>query len=289
MEGRPSRALVCWCPDWPVLAAGADPDAPVAVLTGEGARRIVVASSSAARAAGVRRGQRIRDAQRLCPQLEVHRRDEAREAREFEPVAAAVEELAAGVEVVRPGLLALDARGPARYHGGERQLALLVREAVAELTTASGSPVGCGVGVADGVFAATLAARTPGAQEPVLVEPGRSAAFLAPFPPAALGGPDLVDTLDRLGVRTLGEFAALPAAGVLGRFGAEGAAAHRLARGLDPRPPAPRRPRTWAWPASSTPRPNATNPSCSPPRPSPTSCTRDWPRSGWPASGWASR
>ena len=50
---QPPRALVCWCPDWPVLAAGADPDAPVAILAGEGPRRIVVACSSAARAAGV--------------------------------------------------------------------------------------------------------------------------------------------------------------------------------------------------------------------------------------------
>jgi protein ImuB len=239
---RPARVLVCWCPDWPVLAVGADPDAPVAVLVGEGARRIVAACSSAARVAGVRRGQRVRDAQRLCPQLEVHRRDEAGEAREFEPVATAVEELAAGVEVIRPGLLALDARGPARYHGGEQRLAALVRDAVAELSTASGSSVGCGVGIADGVFAATLAARSPGAQDPVLVEPGGSAAFLAGFPPIVLGDPELADALERLGIHTLGKFAALPAAGVVGRFGAAGTTAHRLALGLDPRPPAPRRP-----------------------------------------------
>lgn len=132
-----------------MLAAGADLDAPVAILVGEGARRVVAACSPAARAAGVRRGQRLRDAQRLCPALEPHRRDEAVEARAFEPVVAAAEHVAAGVEVIRPGLLALAARGPARYHGGEAVLGELVRDEVARLTTASGSPVGVGVGIAD--------------------------------------------------------------------------------------------------------------------------------------------
>ena len=43
--------------------------------------------------------------------------------------------------------------------------------------------------------------------------------------------------LVRLGVRTLGDLAALPAPDVLARFGVEGRLAHRLARGLDERPP----------------------------------------------------
>jgi protein ImuB len=183
----------------------------------------------------------VRDAQRLCPALEVHSRNEQAEARTFEPVVAVAENLAAAVEVVRPGLIALSARGPARYHGGELKLALLFRDEVAELTTRSGSPIGCGTGIADGMFAASLAARRPG-DEPLIVEPGGSAAFLAPFPLAVLDRPELAGTLDRLGVRSLGALAALPAGGVGARFGADGVAAHRLARGLDPRPAAPRRP-----------------------------------------------
>ena len=79
--GPPARVLVVWCPDWPVHAVGAGPDVPAAVLVGEGARSTVLACSAAARAAGVRRGQRVRDAQRLCPGLAVHPRDEAAEER----------------------------------------------------------------------------------------------------------------------------------------------------------------------------------------------------------------
>jgi protein ImuB len=65
---------------------------------------------------------------------------------------------------------------------------------------------------------------------------------LAPFPVAALERPDLADLLVRLGIRTLGDLAALPATDVLARFGPEGALAHRLARGLDPRPVSGRAP-----------------------------------------------
>src|SRR5690606_12409992 len=76
-----------------------------------------------------------------------------------------------------------------------------------------------------------------------VVPPGGSPAFLAPLTVRVLaeaGGPadpGLVDVLERLGVRTLGDLAALPVADVVGRFGAPGRAAHRLARGLDERPP----------------------------------------------------
>ncbi|HWG25277.1 DNA polymerase Y family protein [Actinospica sp.] len=247
-----TRVLVVWCPDWPVHAVGAGPDVPAAVLVGEGARATVLACSAAARAAGVRRGQRVRDAQRLCPELRAYPRDEPAEERVFEPVVQAVEDVAAGVEVVRPGLIALAAPGPARYHGGEARLALLVREAVADVgitepaaeTDAAappGDPLGCGVGIADGTFAASLAARLP-VDEPLIVPPGGSAAFLAPYPLRVFDRPELSGILERLGIRTLGDLAALPVADVANRFGPVGVQAHRLARGLDPRPPAARRP-----------------------------------------------
>lgn len=250
-----ARVLVAWCPDWPVHAVGAGPDVPAAVLVGDGARATVLACSAAARAAGVRRGQRVRDAQRLCPELRTHPRDEPAEERSFEPVVQAVQDVAAGVEVVRPGLIALAAPGPARYHGGEARLALLVREAVADVgvlgpgpgaadaadEAAEADPLGCGVGIADGTFAAGLAARRP-VDEPLIVPPGGSAAFLAPYPLRVFDRPELGELLERLGIRTLGDLAALPAADVANRFGPVGVQAHRLARGLDPRPPAPRRP-----------------------------------------------
>jgi protein ImuB len=158
--------------------------------------------------------------------------DPGRDARAFEPVVAAVEEVAVGVEVVRPGACALAARGPARYFGGEEPAAERIVEQVAEA---------CGVesqvGVADGVFAAGLAARAG-----QIVAHGRTREFLQAVSVDALERPDLADLLRRLGVKNLGDFAALPASDVLGRFGFDGALAHRLAAGLDYRPLAVRKP-----------------------------------------------
>ncbi|RIW48523.1 DNA polymerase Y family protein [Micromonospora endophytica] len=227
-----TRTLLLWCPDWPVLAAeivdGVPATDPVAVLY---ANR-VVACSEQARAEGVRRGLRRREAQGRCPRLTAVDHDPGRDARAFEPVVAAVEDLVAGVEVIRPGSCALAARGPSRYLGGEEVAAERIVEHVAQSCAVESQ-----VGIADGAFAAGLAAR-----QGRIVPPGGTPEFLATQPVEALGRPALADLLRRLGIRTLGDFAALSAGDVLARFGSDGALAHRLAAGRDDRPLAVRRP-----------------------------------------------
>jgi protein ImuB len=226
------RTLMLWCPDWPVLAAaiidGVDPHRPVAVLH---ANRVVVCSP-AARAEGVRRGLRRREAQGRCPHLQVVAHDPARDARAFEPVLAAVEELAPGVEVIRPGAAALAARGPSQYYGGDEAAAEKLVEQVALRCQ-----VEMQAGVADGVFAALIAARAGR-----IIPPGGTPGFLADMSIDALDRPDLTDLLRRLGIRTLADFAALPPGDVLARFGFDAAYAHQLASGEDERPLAIRKP-----------------------------------------------
>jgi protein ImuB len=221
------RVLVVWCPDWPVTAVGVNAATPGAVADGDR----VAACTAAARAAGVRRGQRLRDAQRRCPEMVVRDRDGDAEGRLFEDVVAAVASLTPRVEVVRPGMCAFPAGGAARFHGGEIALRVLVQDTVVE------HGHDCGVGIADGLFAAELAARADDGG--VIVPPQGDAEFLAPFSLAVLDRSELADLLRRLGVWTLGDFAALPAGAVAGRFGADGARAHRLASGAAPRPLAP--------------------------------------------------
>ncbi|MCR2812878.1 DNA polymerase Y family protein [Microbacterium sp. zg.Y1084] len=229
------RTLVLWLPDWPVVAlareAGVDAAAPVAVL----AKGAVVACSAAARAEGVRRGQRRRDAQARCPQLTVADADPTRDQRVFAPLIARIEELAPGVQLLRAGLCALRARGPARYYGGEERAAHTLRDAMGETDTR--------IAIADGPFTAEQAARRTLADAPVRIVPaGESAAFLAPLPITALDEPDIVDLLGRLGVQTLGQFAALPAERVGERLGERGIRLHALAAGRDSRPVQPRTP-----------------------------------------------
>ncbi|MBW4716071.1 DNA polymerase Y family protein [Saccharothrix obliqua] len=232
--------LAVWCPDWPVVAAAAEaallPHLPAAVVRGNE----VVACSAVARAEGVRRGQRKRAAQGVCPELVVFEHDDVRDARLFEPVAAAVEELAPGIEVVRPGLVTVAAKGPAGYYGSAEAAAERVVDHVADR-----AGVEAQVGFADGLFAATIAARRG-----AVVPPGRTREFLAPLDIRELDPPDerradrteLVDLLRRLGLRTLGAFAAIPERDVAGRFGKPAVLAHRLASGVVTRPRARRRP-----------------------------------------------
>ncbi len=218
--------MTVWCPDWPVVAAGADPAVPAAVLH---ANR-VVARTRAAADEGVAVGQRRRSAQQRCPDLVLLDHDPARDARAFEPVVRAVARFTPLVEVVEPGWLVLAARGPSRYFGGDARFA-------ERLVTEIGDPVR--VGVADGRFPSAVAARL--ARPVRVVPPGESAAFLAPLPVAWLHQTDEVDVelvglFARMGLARLGQLAALPVGDVMARFGTPGRHAHHVAGALDDRP-----------------------------------------------------
>ena len=165
-------------------------------------------------------------------------------ARLFEQVIAVVTGFCPKVEVVEPGVCAFGARGSARYFGGETALAARIIAAVADLGVESRA------GVADGLFAALLLlaagaadpASTASPADPassnaiLVVPPGETARFLAVQPVSVLADQDLAGLLKRLGLGTLGDFAALPARDVASRFGDAGECAHRLASGLDSRP-----------------------------------------------------
>lgn len=235
-----TRTLVVWCPDWPMTARGIPPDRPAAIVA---ANRVTV-TTAAARAAGVRAGLRRREAQARCPDLEVLDPDADGDARSFAPVVGAVVGAVPATEVVRPGLLALAVRGPARVLGGERGVAdHLLAVVTRTLASAADGPVGCRIGVADSRFGAIMAARHASSDAPVRhLATGGNAAFLAGLPVTALthdpalvtGAVDgLLELLRRLGISRLGDLATLPELAVGGRFGRLGLRAHRLARGDD--------------------------------------------------------
>lgn len=167
------------------------------------------------------------------------------DAEEFGRLVALVNGYCPRVESVRLGVCAFGARGPARYLGSERALASKLIAVTEEAGFA------CRIGVADGLFAALLAADPdPDPADPAdpadradradravtVVPPGGTAGFLAGQPVSVLDDTELVALLIRLGIRTLGDLAALPAQSVASRFGEAGEAAHRLARGDQRRP-----------------------------------------------------
>ncbi len=236
-----SRVLAIWCMDWPAVAAAAAAGQPVTAPVAVTVANRVIACSSAARAAGVRRGLRRREAAARCPHLHIATADADRDARFFEGVVAAVDDLVPRAEVLRPGLLVLPVRGAARYFGSEEKSAEQLIDAVA-VSSVAGTE--CQVGIADQLPTAVFAARAGR-----IVSPGGDATFLSALSirqiatEPSLSGPGreaLTDLLWRMGIRTIGRFAALSATDVASRFGADGVIAHRLARGEPGRGPSGR-------------------------------------------------
>src|SRR5580704_8352659 len=90
-----------------------------------------------------------------CPGL-LEQKSQGREQRAFCQVVEAVSSLATRVEEVRPGVCAVPTRGPSRYFGGDLSLC----EEVAGVVERALPGTRAGVGVADGLFAAVLTART---------------------------------------------------------------------------------------------------------------------------------
>lgn len=232
------RSLALWCPDWSLLATrtehGLDPEVALALME----KGRVVARTPAADAEGVTVGLRLREAQARCPGITLLPHDPLRDARAFEPVVRAVDEVVPGVDVRRPGLVGVHVAGAARYYGGEEAAA----RALADQVRGVAGLVDVRIGIADGIHAAELAAQATTATAPLRVVPvGASRAFLAGLPLDVLAdlpgaGPELVTLLKRLGLATLGDFATLPGASVRARFGVPGMQAHDLARGREVTP-----------------------------------------------------
>jgi len=233
-----SRVLAIWCMDWPAVAAAAAAGLPATAPVAVTLANRVIACSSAARAVGVRRALRRREATARCPDLHVVAADADRDARFFEGVLAAVDDLIPRAEVLRPGLVVVPARGAARFFGSEQQTS----ERLIDTVAAAGAE--CQVGIADRLSTAVFAARAGR-----IVEPGADARFLSALSirqlavEPSLSGPgrgDLVDLLWRLGIRTIGQFAALSRSDVASRFGADAVTAHRFACGEPERAPSGR-------------------------------------------------
>jgi protein ImuB len=237
-----TRTMMLWFPDWPITAALREHSLPTDAALVLVDRGEVFACSPAARQDGVKRGLRIREAQARSTGLVCHPYDPSLDERTFEPVTAAVETIMPGVQVLRPGLCALKVKGPSRYYGSEGKAADVVFQVLAAIGLTD-----VRIGIADGPFAAEQAAKATDqldddAEPLVIIPPAGSPWFLGSYPLEVLEQPKLTVLLKRLGIRSLGDFAALKASDVRNRFGIEGALAHRQASGLDHRSVVARKP-----------------------------------------------
>ncbi len=214
---------------------------PLALAPAPGGPQVVGEVSGAAETFGVRAGMRLAEALGRCPALVLVAPDPVRAEAVWEETLARLERIGAAVEPARPGE-AFFATEPLRGLYGDAAAVL------ARARRALGSPARLGAG--PNRLCAHAAARRMRARRPALVISERAApSLLAGLPVYALRDrladewdrANLIDSLERLGVRTLGELAALPAEAVADRFGEPGLRALRLARGGD-HPLRPRQP-----------------------------------------------
>jgi protein ImuB len=204
---------------------------PAALAPEPGREARVGEVSPAAEAFGVRAGTSLGEALARCPALTLVPPDPAGVADRWERLIVRLESIGAAVEPERPGLACFDARGLVRLHGGT------LAHVIAAARTALRQPARIGAGPSR--FCALAAATRARVRRPEVVagDAATARAYLAPLPVALLRGrretAKLPDALERLGIATLGELAALPRAAVADRFGAPGLLAHELAQGRD--------------------------------------------------------
>jgi protein ImuB len=207
---------------------------PVALAPELGRAQFIGETSPAAEVHGVRAGMRLGEAMARCPQLVLVPPDPAGVADEWERVLAALESIGAAVEPGAPGAVCFDAAGLLGLHGGIDGVLRATRRALDRPARLAAAP---------SRFAGLAAAARARARRPVVVH--FAGPFLASLPIDLLSldgrTAALVEPFERLGIRTLGELAALSRAKVADRFGAPGLTAWELARGGGDAP-APRRP-----------------------------------------------
>jgi protein ImuB len=210
----------------------------VVVCEGNGSAARVAGASRPARKSGVRTGMTLAQARGILPSLIARGRDVSCEASAHEALVETATGLSPRVETGAPDIVFADISGMERLFDGdtgERDMGQ------AAIVGAESLDLPVRVGIAGNKLAARIAARMP--DSPKVVVAGDEMRFLAPLPLDHLHlERRLMDTLRRWGVRTLGDFARLPADRTASRLGPAGASAHRAARGIDSSPLAPHHP-----------------------------------------------
>ena len=209
------------------------------IVGGLGARGVVSAASYEAREFGVHSALPMGRARRACPQAAFVAPRFDRYGELSRAVMAILESVTPLVEQLSIDEAFLDVRGARRLLGTGAEIAALVRRRVRDEVGLVVS-----VGVATTKFLAKLASDLSKPDGLLLVPPGTELEFLAPLPVSRLWGvgPATRQRLEKMGVRTIGEVAALPEAVLVASLGNSlGLRLRALACNDDPRAVVPER------------------------------------------------
>jgi DNA polymerase-4 len=205
---------------------------PVIVGADPSGRGVVSAASYEARRFGVHSAMPIGRAARLCPHgafLPVAMDKYAAVSRQ---VMAILSDFTPLLEPVSIDEAFLDVTGTEGLHGDGAAVARTIKARITRELALTAS-----VGVAANKFVAKVASDLRKPDGLVVVAPGAEPDFLAPLPVSRLWGVGRVtaEGLEAMGVSTIGQLAAMPAAYLEARFGPGGRSLQELALGRDDR------------------------------------------------------
>jgi len=209
------------------------------IVGGLGNRGVVAAASYEARAFGVHSAMPMGRARRACPQAAfLSPRFEA-----YSAASRAVMEILSSftslVEPIAADEAFLDVGGSRRAFGTGPEIGAAIRARVLDETGLVAS-----VGAARTKHLAKLASDSAKPDGLLVIEPGAELEFLHPLPARRLWGvgPATQARLDRLGIHTVGDLAAMPEEALIAALGAaHGRHLHALAHNRDSRPVEPSR------------------------------------------------
>jgi protein ImuB len=199
---------------------------PLVVADGEESRSKVLCVSAAAARHGVRAGLSVAQARNVLAGVVARPLSCDAQRAAQAALCDAAESFSPRVEDAGDGVVYLDLDGLSTLFETESKLANALARRVSQVGLEAQ------IGVAGSKVAACLAARAGGGV--AVIPPGEEWSFLAPMPVALLDpGRALAETLQRWGIRTIGDLAALPATAVGTRLGPEGVRLVARARGED--------------------------------------------------------
>jgi protein ImuB len=188
-------------------------------------------------------------ARSLVPKLTVRSRDNICEAAAQASLLEVVESFSPRVEDAHEGIAYLDLSGLERHYQSPNiktssaTNAAAPEEHLGRMLIAAGDRVSLPlrVGIASTKLAARVASELP--DSPTVIPEGEEAAALAPLPLTRLSHEgEIVDTLHRWGIHSIGSFARLSSNEIASRLGSLGQKLHEQARGLDRNPLIPHHP-----------------------------------------------
>jgi nucleotidyltransferase/DNA polymerase involved in DNA repair len=204
---------------------------PFIIMSGKGNRALVVMCSEEALRHQVFPGMKLSEAKAACADLLWRDYDDHLYRDAQKKLSRQLISCSPKVTALDPGTFLLDAHGLA-YLGGEEKMCREVQKVVGR---AGYNDVH--IGIADCAFAATVASKFKRRQF-YIVPSGEDAKFLSPLTIKHLQiSADMFDSLHDLGIRSMGQLAALGEESLRQRFGREGITARELCQGIDRRQP----------------------------------------------------